>query len=459
MSPALFPAFDPTITDYVVSGVPGSPVQVTINAPYNMRVSVDGQPFLGGMFTVPVSVSAGQSFMIATKQGGVKGQKNYTVRCLPPDFIPYTVQHTGQTQAEWYIVVPDSFAFGSKYVTVFDPNGVPLWWYADPARPFFATLLRDGNLAWNNGAGVAVERALDGTLLHTITPASALGGGLDLHELLLLPNGNYVYIVDIVRGPVDLSAEGGSSSANVIDCVIEEVTPSGQLVWSWSAMDHISPAETDPQWWPFYLRGSLTDPYHMNSVEPDGTGTGYVISCRHLDAIMYIDKATGNIQWKLGGMHIPQSLTFVGDPYSNFGGQHDARVRPASCVIPDKNGILRRPQLAVALHDDRTLQNGGVRAVQYLIDVNERTATLMDMENDPQVPYSGCCGSARKLPTGDWIASWGDTNIVAEYNDQGQRVFELLLPNGYLSYRTVPVPPGELSRAALRAGMDAQYPR
>src|SRR5579859_4648676 len=39
-SPSLFPAFASTITDYVVSGVPGSPVQVSIDAPANTQVSV-----------------------------------------------------------------------------------------------------------------------------------------------------------------------------------------------------------------------------------------------------------------------------------------------------------------------------------------------------------------------------------------------------------------------------------
>jgi hypothetical protein len=49
-SPVLFPAFDPTVSDYVVR-CDANPVSVTIGAPAGTTVSVAGQPAMGGRFT------------------------------------------------------------------------------------------------------------------------------------------------------------------------------------------------------------------------------------------------------------------------------------------------------------------------------------------------------------------------------------------------------------------------
>jgi hypothetical protein len=40
----------------------------------------------------------------------------------------------------------------------------------------------------------------------------------------------------------------------------------------------------------------------------------------------------------------------------------------------------------------------------------------------------------------------------------GNRVFRLQFGGDTFVYRATPVPPGQLSRDALRAGMDARYP-
>ena len=53
--------------------------------------------------------------------------------------------------------------------------------------------------------------------------------------------------------------------------------------------------------------------------------------------------------------------------------------------------------------------------------------------------------------------SWGGTGPVTELTPTGTRVFDIRL-NTSFSYRAIPVPFGQLSRQALRAGMDAQHP-
>lgn len=462
-TPGLYPDFDPAISDYIVRSTPGSPLQIDINTPFNSnvpfgtQVSVDAQGYRSGIYSTSVTLNAGQSFAVAVKQNGVL-TNTYYVRCVPQDFPTYTVQNTGPTQAEWYLLAPNSFSFPrTNYLIVVDKNGVPVWWYDEPEVPLFFTLLSNGNLAWNTYSNKNMIRSFDGTFLKTVYPAA--GSYLDLHELLVLPNGNYVFIGDVWRGNVNLSAYGGSASATVIDNVIEEVSPSGSLVWRWAAMDHISPAETAPEWRNPVLLWSPADPYHMNSVEPDSTGTGYIVSCRHMDAVLYIEKATGNIAWKLGGVNTAKSLRYVGDPYGNFGGQHDARVVRA-CAVPGLPHTIPRPrQFLLTVYDDGSDRNRAPRAVRYHVDELGGTAKLIEMITDPAVTYSPYTGSARRLSGGNWVVSWGGETTVGEYDPQQNSIFRLEFPAGFFSYRAVPVVPGLMSRAKLRAGMDAQFPR
>jgi Arylsulfotransferase (ASST) len=215
------------------------------------------------------------------------------------------------------------------------------------------------------------------------------------------------------------------------------------VVWSWDTADHIPVAETDPQWRAPPNQPSY-DPYHWNSIE--ATPTGFILSFRHLDAIYNIDKATGSIIWKLGGSTRPESLSIANDPVftggSHFGGQHDARLLGDGTVT---------------LHDNGSGLGRAPRAVRYQINAGAHTATMLEQQTDPIVPSSGCCGSARRLDGGDWVVGWGGTKSMSELTNNGTRVFLLQFAAGFL-YRAVPVPPGVLDRAALRAGMDAQYP-
>jgi hypothetical protein len=442
-SPALSPAFDPGITDYVVPYKPGSPVQLVVDAPTSTRVSVASQTLGALRSTTQVNLTPGQSFSFVVNSPG--SSKTYYVRCLPTDFPTWTTERPGTPQSEYYIIAPDLYltagASGS-YAIITDNYGVPLWWYHSSGVPVDTTLLPNGNIAWV-GNPTGEEHKLDGSRVRTFTPATSPGGTLDVHELLLLPNGDYLFIADVQRKPVDLSPYGGSATATVVDNVIEEVTPNGALVWQWSAMDHIPVAETDPLWRTAVLvNESPADPYHMNSVEVNGNG--FVLSFRHLNAVYFIDKASGNILKKLGGTSRPESLAFNGDTYGNFGGQHDARVL--------SDGTL-------TLHDDGTLLGRAPRAVHYSVDMSAKTATLIEQVTDPDVSSSGCCGSARKLLGGDWVMSWGQNRYVTELASTGKRVFRLTFAATYYSYRAVPVPVGVLSREALRKGMDTQFPR
>jgi hypothetical protein len=436
------PTFDPSITDYVCTAPSGS-VSVTVNATSNTQVSVDGHPANTLEFATQVNLTPGQSFPIVVNSGGTS--KTFYVRCLPADFPTWVTERPGTPQAEFYAFTPDRAISGldtRRYVIITDSYGVPVWWYHTSDEPRNATVLANGDVAWTLPAGVE-ERKVNGTLTRAFTADSSNGGTLDQHELFQLPNGDFVVIANVFRGPVDVTAIGGGPAATVFDEQIEEISPNGGVVWRWSSLDHIPVTEMSPRWQQQFITASpQADPYHMNSVEPDGDG--FIVSFRHLDAIFRIDKATGNIVWKLGGTHRAESLTFSGDTYGNFGGQHDARVLP--------DGTL-------TVHDNGTNLGRAPRAVRYRLDTAAKTATLVEHLVDPDISSSICCGSARKLSGGDWVMSWGQSTDVTELKPNGARVFRMRSNEPFFSYRAVPVPVGTLSRAALRSGMDAQFPR
>ena len=376
---SLTPAFDPAISDYTVRCDP--PVVMHVASTGGTQVSMDGHPAASGSFDITVPLDEDQGFDWVVRDGDQS--TTYHVRCLPSDFPSYTVQRNGTPQARWYMVAPNarlSTPSTQDYVAIFDNQGVPVWWYRDSDfRPFDVRLLPNGHLVWNSFTGVYRERSFDSTVVRHVW--QTVNSATDSHDLQMLPNGNVLIIGYPQRSGVDVSQfKPGQTSATVIDGEIQEVAPDGHLVWDWNTKDHIALDETPAVWW-----AQQSEPYdiiHMNSVEDDGDGI--IFSARHLDAVYRIDKASGDIDWKLGGTTTNKSLTVSNDPLGSnpFSGQHDAR---------------RLPDGTVTVHDNETNPNRPPRAVRYQIDPNAMTAKLVESVSDSQVQSSLCCGSARKL--------------------------------------------------------------
>ena len=453
-SPSLQPAWDPRATDYVVRCQDGEPVELTADAPAGVQIGVDGQTARGGTQRAEVELSESQGFEVTVTSS--RGSRAYHVRCLPSDFPAYTVTRAGVPQAQWYVVSPtlslDPNSIPGFFTAGFDAHGAPVWWRrGDLKNPMYDARLLPGNqIVWStfaNGEYPYTFRDLDGTVTRTL---ATVGVPTDLHDIQPLANGNYMLMSYPTRDHVDLSPYGGPSDALVLDAEIQEVTPSGQLVWSWNSKDHIALEETgrwydaqvirQPQPLPDGRRAY--DIVHINSVEADGDG--YLVSMRHTDSVYRVRRSDGSIDWKLGGTATPESLDVQGDHYSEpLGGQHDARVLPGG---------------QVSIADNGTGLGRAPRAVVYRIDRALRTATLTEEVTDPRAPSSFCCGSARRLSGGNWVMGWGSRSFFTELSPSGEPVLTVDFP-GLFTYRAAPLEPGTVAAADLRAGMDAMHPR
>jgi hypothetical protein len=440
-NPALTPSFDPEVADYTTRCT-GDPLEVSGRAAEGTEVAVDGGAPTDGKFEATVPLEENQAFSFTVTTG--LESKDYFVRCLPSDFGAWEYEPLRRPSHELYFVAPNLAVAGppAQYVVMFDRDGVPVWWDTEPGGTLQdAKVLPDGNLAWWNAGNGYVIRELDGAQVQHVTAV----GFTDGHELQQTPNGNFLLISNAIREGVDLTEYGGTVDEDVEDMVVQEVSPSGDLVWSWSTKGHIGLAETG-RWWPTALsRPAPRDIIHMNAIEPVGDDA-ILISARHLDAVYKIDKATGNIIWKLGGTWTPKSLQVLNDPEGPypFGGQHDIRLLPDGTIT---------------VHDNNTGLGARPRAVRYSIDEAKRTATLVEEVTDPVAPSSFCCGSSRRSADGSWLMSWGGNSLVAEYDSAGQPNFRLRFGGAIFSYRAVPADEEGLSVSSLRAGMDAMHPR
>ncbi len=454
-TPALYPAFDPSISDYVTR-CKGAPVSLDISTAPDETASVDGGQRRSGSFGESVPLGGGQALTVRFE--GPDGARTHHVRCLPGDFPDWKFVRASTPSLEYVLVTPWlGLPNPQPYVMAFDRNGVPIWFYRASALPLDAKLLENGSLAFARykGGGFATDestgyeiRRLDGSLIREV---KTVGSPTDHHDLIEVGNGNLLALTYRARDGADLSPYGGPASATILDSEIQEIAPNGSVVWSWSSKDHIALGETG-RWWPTIVGGPATlpdgraayDATHINSIELDGDQI--VLSLRHTDAVYAIDRATGDVEWKLGGTATPERLTVAGDFYGGYplGGQHDARI------LPDGS---------VTVHDNATMLGGGrlPRGVRFAIDETAGTATFVEALNDQFVPSSNCCGSARKLPAGTWLMGWGGNTIITELTTN-RRPWALTFGGGS-TYRAFPVEPGRLSAASLRQGMDAMYPR
>jgi hypothetical protein len=439
----LLPAFDRGEDSYVARCEDGR-LAVAGRARRGATVSVAGSDEQRGSFRASVPVEPGRDFEI--RVGGDGEARTYRVRCLPegfPDFDYESFRKAGQ--GRFMVTLP-----ASRWVIVFDEEGVPRWWQRPEVRPLGGQVLRDGNVVWSRsfGDGYGIDprsahevRSLDGELLRVIRTHGAV---IDPHEHYALENGDTYVESYLPRHPVDLSEYGGPSEAAIVHAEIEQLDPEGREVWRWTSAGRIGLEETG-RWWPIVITigkpgpGGLRvfDPFHINTIEP--WGDQIIVSMRHTDAVYGLDRGSGEVLWKLGGTATPESLRVIGDRYPEpFGGQHDARV--------SGDGEL-------SVYDNSVRRGRPPRGVIYDLDLERRTATFRRQLTDPKVRGgSKCCGSLRAF-AGGWLIGWGDTPWVTAYDGQGRITFRMRIPGA--TYRAIPVPPEAVTAEDLEQALEA----
>ncbi|MEO5723905.1 MAG: aryl-sulfate sulfotransferase [Ilumatobacteraceae bacterium] len=425
----------PNTVEVHAGGGPGSTVSIT-------PAGQTPAPATSATVDASLTMQENQAFVV---RAGISGStpEEYWVRCLPHDFPVLQVDRIEAPHPGWYLT-EDAFNVNSDglFIMILDGRGVPVWYHRVTSPSIDPTLLADGTLAWtklqgvafgSDPAGVWEVHRLDGTLVRTI---KTVGGATDHHDFLQLPNGNVVLITYVPRDHVDLTALGFGFGSDelVYDGHLQEIRPDGTVAWTWRSEDHTLVTDTTfPQRFPGSA-GTGVDLAHINSVSlaPDGD---LVVSARHLDSVLKIrHDSSGDVVLRIGGVR--SDVSFVDDPMNGFFRQHDAELLP--------NGHLR-------LFDNNT-NVGAPRAVEYAIDQNNDTATLVWAVSDSRVPVSFGVGSVRTTGDGDRVIAWGGATSPAftEVDSQG-RLLQSTTIGGHFPYRVDKRPLSAFDIDVLRA--------
>jgi hypothetical protein len=259
------------------------------------------------------------------------------------------------------------------------------------------------------------------TLVDTINAAHFYQ--TDGHELIYNPDGSY-YIIAIDPTKMDMRpyVTGGDSNATVLDNVVQEFDKDHNLIFEWRGLDHYSVSDVQNE----LLTGQSVDYCHMNAIEVDADGN-LLLSCRHMDEITKVNRATGEIIWRMGGKN--NQFTFKNDTIG-YSHQHAIRLTDAGTYTLFDNGNYHK--------------KGGTfsRALEYKLDQINKTATeVWEFRHVPPA-YGQAMGYVQRLPNGNTLIGWGASNTVAvtEVGPFSRTVFEMAMDSMNYSYRAYKYP-------------------
>jgi hypothetical protein len=419
---ALVPTFSPDVQDYYVRCAAGT---------NEVHVEVTDAV---GTTTTTYDLVPDQALVI---------RDQYWIRCLPPDFPTITTSSpSGKSPTPGYYLL-NSTAYGM----VLDTRGTPIWYArgsspanVDAQQTNLISLMPASTAPF--GTSPTSDFELHALGAETTTSVRAVGSPTDGHEFRLLSNGDALVFTYPIRADVDLAGlESFGDDELMADCEIQEIDPTGKVVWSWLASDHVDPVTESLEPGVDSLNGQpLIDAFHCNSIDVAANGD-LLISMRQTNAVFYVDRGTGDVVWKLGGTAVNKDgaacIRLVDDPEVDFNLQHDARFLP--------NGDI-------SLFDDHGAGLGVARGVEYAIDHDAGTATVAWQFLGMNA--SAFEGSFRRYLDGESVIGWGgnapDTRVVTEVDSDGNDVFDVSFAPQVSPYRAVKVPLSRLDIGMMR---------
>lgn len=201
---------------------------------------------------------------------------------------------------------------------------------------------------------------------------------LDQHEFLMLDKDHYVllgYVPERVNNIPD-TVEHSKFGARIVSTVIQEVKD-GKVIFEWYSSDYPELYEYSTEQNDFYNEEcGWSDYAHCNSVDIDPDDHNFFCSFRQLEAMLKIDRQTGDIIWVLSGVGDMFGL----EPEQKTSRQHDIRkIGPSTYSVFD-NGY----------------DNGQTRIVEYTLD-EESKELVSFREHYIEKMFSPYQGNAQKI--------------------------------------------------------------
>jgi hypothetical protein len=342
----------------------------------------------------------------------------------------------------------ETYANGAE---ILDPNGNVVWFHQVPAgeeATDFRTQTYDGQTVltfWqgigNGGHASGVDYIYNDHYEQIAEIKAGNGQSADAHEFEITPQGTAL-IPAYYEKTVDLSSIGGPAEQKILDEVVQEIDiKTGKVLFEWDAADHVPYSQSEQP-----LPASPTtawDWFHMNAIKPDGHG-GLLIDARDTWTFYDVDRATGDIEWQLGGKASSfQQLAAPGQSLNNaddlFAWQHDPEI-----VGPNEYTIFDDESAGVANTGIEAVEDLGHSRVERIkVDPWAKTATLVQTWNQPEGLVASSQGNAQTTAADNLAVSWGNLPYFSEFDQQGDLLFNAEFPEGVNTYRAyfLPWPP------------------
>lgn len=227
--------------------------------------------------------------------------------------------------------------------------------------------------------------------------------------MTLSPSGTALLVINGIF-PVNQTAfEAPPGIEFILDAGFQEIDiQTGEVLFEWRASTHYS-FEEYYHFQPGDGRSEQTAPdlFHVNSIEKDDLGN-FLISCRMMSSVAYVDGQTGDVIWKLGGKaNMFKDLS--GGAATNFNGQHHPRFHENGRVISifDNGNCPGRPV------------TGPTRGLTVFLDTEKMTVELQHEYISPNSVLTDNSGSMQILESGNVILGFGPNANWAEYASNG----------------------------------------
>ena len=251
----------------------------------------------------------------------------------------------------------------------------------------------------------------------------------DEHEFLLTRRGTALFLASKPI-PMDLTRYGGLKDGAILDSQIQEVDlATGKLVFSWDALQHLDPADSEVSASDASSSGGVWDAYHLNSVD-EGSGGRVLVSSRNMWAAYEISKDTGKIRWQLGG----KKSDFSFGRNADFFWQHDVRYRPGHEISMFDDGCCNQPDGAPEQKSHGLILK---------LDFPKHRATVARTYYHHPALFSASQGNAQGLSNGNEFIGWGQSSYYSEYAGAGNSehaptrnlLYDAKMPGSNISYR------------------------
>lgn len=351
----------------------------------------------------------------ATDHHATSATQTFITAALPDDFTKFS-RLTNKLPANGLVMLSfiASGPSAKSYAQVITNEG-RIAWYREFAQPVVDFQKQpNGNYTAHTSLDASPSRFFEldhtGNVLREFAASTGLATGP--HELRLFDNGYCLFGVEFRT--MDLTAMGGLANASVRGLVVEHHRDNAAL--RWNTFEHLEVTEGAAD---VDLSAAQVNPWHGNAIDIDHDGH-LLVSFRNSDQIVKINAQTGAIMWRLGGKK--NQFTFVNDSFNGFSHQHGIRRLANGNVILFDNGNLHTPPTS--------------RAVEYRLDEQAKTSTLVwEYRHEPAL-YGFALGFAQRLANGNTLICYGIAQRIVEVDPAGNKVWDLKIeePNRF-AYR------------------------